>query len=247
MELTNEFTVQTDVERAWKVLTDIERIAPCMPGAQLQEIEGDDFHGVVKVKVGPITAEYKGTARFLEQDAVARRAVIQARARDTRGQGNANATITAQLTSLGDDTQCTVVTDLMVTGRVAQFGRGVMAEVTSKLMRQFVECLESTVLAQPAAAETAPAPADDRGSLPGAGARGGSDGAAAVAVAEPAAPPAASPGPRRVEHSPSAPVDLLEVAGGSVARRMVPVLLGLAGVLLLRRARRRRRQPPGNA
>ena len=97
MELTNEFRVGVPVERAWEVLTDVERIAPCMPGAQLQEVEGDEYRGIVKVKVGPITAQYKGAARFVEQDEAAARAVLRAEGRETRGQGNANATITAQL------------------------------------------------------------------------------------------------------------------------------------------------------
>ena len=104
MELTNEFRVGVPVERAWEVLTDVERIAPCMPGAQLQEIEGDEYRGVVKVKVGPITAQYKGAARFVERDEAAHRAVLRAEGRETRGQGNANATITAQLDPDGDGT-----------------------------------------------------------------------------------------------------------------------------------------------
>src|SRR4051812_236086 len=134
MELTNEFNVGVPVEQAWSVLTDVERIAPCMPGAELQEIEGDEYRGVVKVKVGPITAQYKGKATFVERDDSAHRAVLRAEGRDTRGQGNANATITATLTPDGDSaTQVSVVTDLAVTGRVAQFGRGVLNDVSVKL------------------------------------------------------------------------------------------------------------------
>src|SRR5688500_8625182 len=143
MELTNEFRVPVPVDRAWAVLTDVERIAPCMPGAQLQEVEGDEYRGIVKVKVGPITAQYKGAARFVERDDDAHKAVLRAEGRDTRGQGNANATITATLTADGDGTAVTVATDLTVTGRVAQFGRGVMADVSSKLLGQFVDCLEN--------------------------------------------------------------------------------------------------------
>src|SRR5580693_5749966 len=99
MELTNEFRVAVPVDQAWDVLTDVERIAPCLPGAQLQEVEGDDYRGIVKVKVGPITAQYKGTARMVTRDAGAHRAVLRAEGRDTRGQGNANATVTATLSS----------------------------------------------------------------------------------------------------------------------------------------------------
>src|SRR5215475_12861988 len=122
MELTNEFTVGVPVERAWQVLTDVELIAPCMPGAQLQEVEGDEYRGIVKVKVGPITAQYKGAARFLERDEPGRRAVLKADGRETRGQGNASATITATLEADGDGTKVTVLTDLHITGKVAQFG-----------------------------------------------------------------------------------------------------------------------------
>ncbi len=146
MDLTNDFRVALPVERAWAVLTDVERIAPCLPGAQLQEIEGDEYRGIVKVKVGPITAQYKGKATFLSQDAEHHVAVLRAEGRETRGQGNANATITATLTPDAGGTAVSVVTDLTVTGRVAQFGRGVLADVSAKLLDQFVENLEKTVL-----------------------------------------------------------------------------------------------------
>ncbi|MGH9064461.1 MAG: SRPBCC family protein, partial [Acidimicrobiales bacterium] len=168
MELTNEFTVSVPVEQAWAVLTDVERIAPCMPGAELREVEGDEYRGVVKVKVGPITAEYRGAAHFVETDEEAHRAVLRAEGRETRGQGNANATITALLQADGDGTRASVVTDLAVTGRVAQFGRGVLADVSAKLLGQFVACLEETVLSGDGAP---PAPA--AGGQPGAGAASG--------------------------------------------------------------------------
>jgi uncharacterized protein len=147
VDLTNEFRVGVPVERAWEVLTDVERIAPCMPGAQLQEIEGDEYRGIVKVKVGPITAQYKGAAHFVEQDEAGHRAVLRAEGRETRGQGNASATITAQLEPDGDGTKISVITDLTITGRVAQFGRGVLADVSTKLLGQFADCLETKLLA----------------------------------------------------------------------------------------------------
>jgi carbon monoxide dehydrogenase subunit G len=147
MKIEDRFRVDLPVEDAWRVLLDIERIAPCMPGAELQEVEGDEYRGVVKVKVGPITAQYKGTARLVEADADAHRAVIEAQGRDTRGQGNASATVTMSLTSLSDDsTEVSVDNDVTVTGKVAQFGRGVMADVSSKLLAQFVDCLEENVV-----------------------------------------------------------------------------------------------------
>ncbi len=147
MELSNEFEVEIPVAEAWSVLTDVERIAPCLPGAQLQEIDGDEFRGIVKVKVGPIVAQYKGKARFVELDEEGRRAILTASGRDTRGHGNANATITAELTEGGDATHVSIVTDLMLTGRVAQFGRGVLADVSAKLVDQFVENLDASLQA----------------------------------------------------------------------------------------------------
>jgi uncharacterized protein len=146
VELTNEFRVSVPVADAWAVLTDVERIAPCLPGAQLQEIEGDEYRGIVKVKVGPITAQYKGKATFQSKDDDAHVAVLKAEGRDTRGQGNASALITATLTPDGDGTEVKVVTDLTITGKVAQFGRGVLVDVSSKLLTQFVECLENDLL-----------------------------------------------------------------------------------------------------
>jgi len=170
VELTNEFEVAVPIEEAWAVLTDLERIAPCMPGAQLTEVEGDEYRGLVKVKVGPITASYKGVVRFSERDAENHRAVLKADGRETRGQGNASATITATLAPSGTGTKVSVFTDLAITGKVAQFGRGVLADVSGKLLDQFVHNLETTVLtpdapgapageAEPAAGEGAPEPA----------------------------------------------------------------------------------------
>jgi carbon monoxide dehydrogenase subunit G len=146
MKIEDRFRVNLPVEEAWRVLLDIERIAPCMPGAELQEVAGDEYLGVVKVKVGPITAQYKGVAKLTEVDDASHRAVIDAQGRDTRGQGNAKALITMSLAPDGDGTQVSIDNDVTVTGKVAQFGRGVMADVSTKLLAQFVECLESRVL-----------------------------------------------------------------------------------------------------
>ncbi|HEV7525675.1 MAG TPA: SRPBCC family protein, partial [Acidimicrobiia bacterium] len=118
--------MSTPIDATWKVMLDIEGIAPCLPGAQLQEIDGDEYRGVVKVKVGPITAQYKGTARLAEVDEANRRLVIDASGRDTRGQGNAKATIVVTMTAEGAGTKVDVATDLSITGKVAQFGRGVL-------------------------------------------------------------------------------------------------------------------------
>ena len=218
MELNNEFEVKAPIDRAWEILTDVERIAPCLPGAQLQEIEGDEFRGIVKVKVGPITAQYKGKASFLEKDDVNKKAVLKADGRDTRGAGNAAATITAQLEPHGEVTRVTVNTDLHVTGKVAQFGRGVMADVSAKLMTQFADNLGQLMLSEGAPAEAAPAAEAAPVVEP-------------VAEAAPAAAPAAAEAPkiRRIDAPEPEPVNLLDTAGAPVAKRAVPAV----GLLLL--------------
>lgn len=245
MELTNEFTVSVPVHEAWAVLTDVERIAPCLPGAELQEIAGEEYRGLVKVKVGPITAQYKGVARFLEKDDGARRAVLRAEGRDTRGQGNASATITATLEPSGDSTAVHIATDLTVTGKVAQFGRGVLADVSVKLLGQFVDCLEHDLLASAAAART-PAPTASSGDGAPPRANGQASGATAtVTEAPPSAEPVAveeQPEPvRRIVSKPAEPVDLLEAAGVPLAKRAVPIVAGVAVILWYLRRRRRRR------
>jgi carbon monoxide dehydrogenase subunit G len=147
MELAHEFTVDVPVARAWEVLTDIERIAPCLPGAELTEVDGGTYHGRVKVKVGPISVQYQGTAEFAEKDEAAHRVVLTAAGRDVRGQGNASALVTAVMSEQGDGTLVSIQTQLTVTGRVAQFGRGVMADISAGILRQFVDNLEADVLA----------------------------------------------------------------------------------------------------
>ena len=192
MELNSEFEVDRPIDETWLLLTDVERIAPCLPGAQLEEIEGEEYRGSVKVKVGPITANYKGKATFVEKDDQAHRVVLRAEGRDAR-QGNANATITAQLISVGTGTKVTVVTDLAVTGKVAQFGRGVMAEVSTKLLNQFVKNLETKVLSQPAARE-----AVGSASTPASGSA-----SATPTVASFDSPPAAASAPSTASASPA--------------------------------------------
>ena len=142
VKIEDSFRVEVPVEEAWKVLLDLERIAPCLPGAQLTEVEGDEYRGTVKIKVGPITAQYKGVAKIEEADEANRKVVLQAEGRDTRGQGNASATVVATLVPDGDGTTVNIDTDLNITGKVAQFGRGVMADVSSKLLGQFADNLE---------------------------------------------------------------------------------------------------------
>jgi len=227
MELINTFEVSVPIETAWKVLTDVERIAPCLPGAQLQEIEGNEYRGIVKVKVGPIQAQYKGKATFLERDDVNFKAVLDAAGRDTRGQGNASAIITAQLEAAGQSTLVTVTTDLTVTGKVAQFGRGVLADVSAKILTQFVDNLEQTVLVDDSiTAPAAEAPA-----------------AAPVASDSPAAS-SSQEGPtiRKIDQPEPEAINLLEQAGSPVLKRAVPILGVAIGALVVYGLIRRRRK-----
>ena len=157
MELNNEFRVAVPAAKTWEVLTDVERVAPCLPGATLLSVDGDEFTGAVKVKVGPITVSYKGVAAFQEKDAAARRVVLKAEGKETRGNGNAAAIVTAQLKDEGDFTSVVINTDLTISGKAAQFGRGVLADVASNLIGQFAKSLEASVSGG-AAPTTAAAP-----------------------------------------------------------------------------------------
>jgi uncharacterized protein len=246
MRIEDDFRVALPIEEAWKLLLDVERIAPCMPGAQLQEIEGDEFRGIVKVKVGPITAQYKGAARITKADEGARQIVIDASGRDTRGQGNASAEVTIDMVDDDGGTKVALVTELNITGKVAQFGRGMMAEVSAKLLKQFVENLEKDVLSggapeAPAVppAEPAVAEAPTAAEAPAPGVTVTETSATSSASAAPSAP---SSGVRKVDSKPAEPVDLVAVSGSSVAKRVAPILGGLVVLLVLRRFFRARRR-----
>ncbi|MEU2054932.1 SRPBCC family protein [Streptomyces bungoensis] len=152
MELRHEFTVPVPVEDAWHALLDIERVAPCLPGTVVEAYDGRTVKGSVKVKVGPVTVNYRGTAVFDEQDAAAHRLVLVASGRETRGQGTARATVTGTLSEHEGGTAVSVLTDLAVTGRPAQFGRGVLAEVGDRLVGQFAQCLAERLTERPAEA-----------------------------------------------------------------------------------------------
>jgi len=210
MKIDHEFTVSVPVQRAWEVLTDLPGIAPCLPGARLTGVDGDVYSGEVTVKVGPVTSHYAGTARFVEKDDAAHHAVIDAKGKDSRGSGYASATIDAQLRPDGDRTVVSVSTELAISGKVAQFGRGMITEISEKLMDQFVDNLETRLLVPGGAPEPSTASAPD------------------ASGAAPAPP---------VEQQ---PLDLMSVAGGSVSKRLVPVLVivvllvGLVAYLLTR-------------
>jgi carbon monoxide dehydrogenase subunit G len=241
MEIEDSFTVDLPVEEAWRVLLDIERIALCLPGAQLQEIAGEEYRGVVKVKVGPITAQYKGVARLEDVDDAAHTAVIVGNGRDTRGQGHASATIQLVLSEQDGGTRVEVVTDLSITGKVAQFGRGVMADVSAKLLAQFVQNLERDVLSAPEP-EVDLATAEEAGAAPDGPPEPDPTGVASVAAgARPAAEPSGNGAAVRTVSQPEAvPVDLLEVSGTSLLKRVAPLVGALVVLLVVRRALRRR-------
>ncbi|GAA2350791.1 SRPBCC family protein [Dactylosporangium salmoneum] len=153
MLLTNEFVVARPLDETWKVLTDIERIAPCMPGAQLTGVSGDEYQGKVKVKVGPMTAQFSGTAVFKEQDETAHRAVIEAKGRDASGKGRASALVTAVLVPEGSSTKVQVETDLNIAGPLAQMGRSTIADISTRLLTQFVTNLEEQLTADQSTAD----------------------------------------------------------------------------------------------
>ena len=208
MELVNEFRVPVPIDQAWEVLTNVERIAPCIPGAQLLSVDGDDFTGAVKVKVGPISVSYQGEATFKEKDASAHRAIIKANGKETRGQGNAAAVITCELKDEGDATTCVLTTDLTISGKAAQFGRGVLADVSGKLIGQFARRLEADLVAGGTAA---PSSATAPGPVPA---------------------PAAFSAPR-ADDAAAADLNVLSLIAAPLAKRALPVAGGLlVGVLL---------------
>jgi uncharacterized protein len=231
MKIANQFTVSAPIEQAWDVLCDPEQVIPLMPGAQLTGHEGDDYLGKVKVKVGPVTSEFSGKVRFVEQDRDQHRAVIDAKGKESRGTGNAAATVTAQLHGDGERTNVTVDTDLKIVGKLAQFGSGMLQQVSEKLLGQFVESLEAKLASQKTGA-TAKAPASTAGP----------ESAASPATNAAPGSPAAGGEPRHAAPAPEPePIDLLELAGGDQLKKYGPaalaVLAALALVWLLRRRR----------
>jgi carbon monoxide dehydrogenase subunit G len=215
VELNNEFRVAVPAAKAWEVLTDVERVAPCIPGAQLLSVDGDEFTGAVKVKVGPITVSYKGEAAFLEKDAAAQRVVIKANGKETRGSGNAAAVVTAALKDEGDSTTVLITTDLTISGKAAQFGRGVLADVSSSLIGQFAKNLEVDLLG-------GSAPETSIGETP-------------TAAAQPAAP----------EDNAINSLALAKAVAPSLAKRYGPVVAAIgAGVVVGFLLGRRKRKSP---
>jgi carbon monoxide dehydrogenase subunit G len=236
MELHNRFSVPVPVDDAWRVMLDVAQLAPCMPGATVDSVEGDDVLGRVKVKLGPISITYKGKLTFLERDAEKHRVVLDAAAREMRGSGTASARITASMEQVeGGVTEVSVTTDLNVTGKPAQFGRNVMADVSERIIGEFAgnlarELQGGLLRGDPQAAATF------------------SDAPRGVPTAQDVQQPPAPVADLRVEARPAGrasadSLDLLGAAGAPVLKRLVPVfcaLAGLVGLAVLRRALRRR-------
>lgn len=228
MKIANQFTVSAPIEEAWGVLCDLERVIPLMPGAQFTGHQGDDYLGKVKVKVGPVISEFSGKVHFVEQDQGQYRAVFDAKGKEARGTGNAAATVTAQLQESGDHTSVTVDTDLKIVGKLAQFGSGMLQQVSEKLLGQFVESLEAELAEQSSVNGTDPEPETE----------------AAAAVGEepiPAWPVNPVPGTRQDPTSDPEPIDLLELAGADQLKKYGAVALAVLAVLALISVLRRRR------
>jgi carbon monoxide dehydrogenase subunit G len=268
MELDHEFTVPVPVDQAWPVLLDVERIAPCMPGATLDSVDGDEFTGRLKVKLGAMTITYKGTARIASRDEDARTVTIEGTGKEARGSGTASATVQAQLHAEGASTRVTVHTKLNVTGRPAQFGRNIMGEVGGKLIGRFAGNLATEIATpatteEPEAAAAEPEAAAEAGETPAQPVAGNGAAKTAEATATPVEPttngdgtpeqtttpaPAPKTAPAPPVTRPATPrgpdddaINLLEFAGPSVAKRLAPVVAALAGLWVVRRLIRRKR------
>lgn len=244
MRLDHEFTVPAPIDEVWQAVVDPERVAPCMPGATLTKVEGDKFSGTVKVKLGPISLLYKGNGEFLEKDDAAHKVTIKASGKDSRGAGTAAATVTLTLTESDGGTHGAVATDLSITGKPAQFGRGLISEVGGKILDTFAGCLSGKLAPQPDAS-----PAASPGASPAAAPAPAPE---PTATAEPTAKPepAVKPAPTTADINtdpkpaaerpplrsvPAAPeteaIDLLDYAGQSVLKRVAPVLVALAAIV----------------
>jgi carbon monoxide dehydrogenase subunit G len=210
MELKNSFTVPADVDTAWKTLLDVEAIAPCMPGATLESVDGDDFSGNVKVKLGPVSMTYGGQAKFLSKDEATHTAVIEGTGKETRGSGTARANVTTQMVAEGPNlTRVDVTTDLTITGKAAQFGRGVMQDVAGRLVGQFAANLEGVIASRTT---------------------GASD---VVTQESDGAPVTTQPHTVAAPTQPAEALDLGSVAMGPVLKRAVPVVVGIIAVVAI--------------
>ncbi|MEO3826790.1 SRPBCC family protein [Actinomadura sp. B10D3] len=265
MELDHDFTVPVPIDQAWQVLLDVERVAACMPGATLDSVEGEEFAGRMKVKVGAMTITYRGTAHIVSADESARVVTMEASGKEARGSGTAAATVQAKLHEEDGTTRVTVHTKLNVTGRPAQFGRNILSEVGSKVIDRFATALAAELESSGdgGAAAPAEAPAEAAAEAPATAAESPAEaakaeagaGAASAKPEEPAEKAEPATEPAKAEPAKAAParpplhvatkddaIDLLEVAGPSIAKRAVPALGGLIAVLLAFRFLRRRKK-----
>jgi carbon monoxide dehydrogenase subunit G len=234
MKIDNEVRVDAPIEQAWKALTDLEGLAPCMPGAQLTSVEGEVYHGKVRVKVGPVISQFQGTATFAEKDETNHTAVIKAAGKDVRGQGTASATVNARLTPDGTGTAVSVSTDLNISGKLAQFGSGMIKEISEKLFGQFIANVEAQLHAdpEPAASEqpSSPSPSPSTAAeVPETSRPEASDTEEPVPdeAGSSQAPSTSRQIPPQVEN---APLDLMQLAGKSVYKRMIPAACGVVVV-----------------
>ncbi|MGO1975337.1 MAG: SRPBCC family protein [Propionibacteriaceae bacterium] len=265
MDLTHEFTVPAGIDATWNAFNDLERIAPCFPGATLTEVDGDDFTGSVKVKLGPISLVYNGVGTFVERDVQQHRAVIEAKGKDKRGNGTAAATVTATLVPDGSGTKVTVLTDMAITGKPAQFGRGVIQDVSDKLLNQFVACISAklspggagdaeTTASESAASAAAPGTAARPAPSPGPAQEPEVDPTPAGSATPGSHPTSPSgtpgsagvdgPGARTDDTSDAAEVNMLAAVGPVLLKRYGPALAGVLaiGALLFAIIRRKRRR-----
>ena len=247
MDLTHRFTVPVPIDEAWAHFNDIGSVAECFPGASVTSAEGDTFAGSVKVKLGPIALVYNGTGTFTEKDEATHRMVVDAKGKDKRGNGTAGAAVVMTMTEAGTSTDIEVVTDLAITGKPAQFGRGVMQDVSDKLLGQFVACLEQRLAAPgPGTTETAAQSAEEPAPEPPPGADVPAPGGDPAAAAPPPPPPPARPGPPPPPAPPPAPPRQTEALDlGSAVLPVVAkaywrqALAALVVLVLLRRLLRR--------
>jgi carbon monoxide dehydrogenase subunit G len=237
-QLINEFTVNRPIEEAWAIITDVEKIAPCLPGAELQEIvddadKGELYRGVVKVKLGAISTQFKGDAHFIEKDDTNYRAVLKGKGRDTGGRGSASADISAVAEALSPtSTKCVVTTDLHITGKVAQFGRGILGDVSSKLIEQFSVNLNTMIDEDSGGTDAAADPepiVDDSATADPTPTEASSVEGGAEGNTEPKV--------RKINGPAAEPIDLMDVSGGSIVKRAAPVVAVLLLVLFFLRRR----------
>lgn len=250
MRLEHSFTVPAPIEEAWATFNDLERVVPCFPGATLSAFDADEFVGSVKVKLGPVSLQYNGTGTFVERDPATHHAVVEAKGKDRRGNGTATARVTAQLTATSEsETAVKVDTDLTVTGRPAQFGRGLMQEVSDKLLGQFVDCLtnEMGTPSTPTPEEAVPSAA--LSGVPSSATSGQATSEQATAgqatsAQEPSGQEPSGQKPSGDARSKEAKfgeatLDLGSTLAPALARRLAPYLIGAVLALVIRRLLRR--------